>query len=515
MSALSPAQLRAVEAAYHALGPPRLRYCTLQPSARQEAFLLLSVLEALYGGAAGGGKTVALLMAALQHADVPGYHALLLRISLAEFHLPGGLIELSHDWLATSKAVWSGEQKQWRFPGPGRAGAGGATLGFGYLADLNDVGRYAGTSYSFLGFDELARFSEPQYRRMFRVLRQPSEAERGRFPAAPDGTTLADVPVRARATSNPGGPGHGWVKSRFVDPATRHQGAIFLPARLADNPFLDQDAYLHSLAQLPAAERERLLRGDWNIPDEGELFQRDWFEIIDPAQVPEQTRAVRFWDLASTEPSSAAPDPDYSVGLRLDLDERTGSFYIRHIVRVRKAPGAVERIVADTAHADGRAVSIAIEQEPGGAGAALIDRYQRHVLRGYSARGRRATGPKTVRANPVAAAAENGLIKLVRGPHLHDFLDELCAFPHAPHDDCVDALAGAHAETTRGGITIISLSVPQGRIPSVGEQLAPQPWRTARHAHSLAYLQNQHDHEAAELAARIGVPLYDPGAWQL
>lgn len=138
---------------------------------------------------------------------------------------------------------------------PDRAGGGGATLGFGYLADLNDVARYAGTSYSFLGLDELARFSEPQYRRMFRVLRQPSQSERSRLAAARDGTTLADVPVRVRSTSTPGGPGHGWVKSRFVDPATRHQGTIFLPARLADNPFLDRDAYLRSLAQLPASER--------------------------------------------------------------------------------------------------------------------------------------------------------------------------------------------------------------------------------------------------------------------
>ena len=113
------------------------------------------------------------------------------------------VIELSHDWLAGSKAVWSNELKEWRFQGPGRAGTGGATLSFGYLSDLGDVARYAGTSYGFLGFDELVRFKEPEYPRLFRVLRQPDPQSTVGFAAAKDGTTLADVPVRARATSRP------------------------------------------------------------------------------------------------------------------------------------------------------------------------------------------------------------------------------------------------------------------------------------------------------------------------
>jgi hypothetical protein len=83
-------------------------------------------------------------------------------------------------------------------------------LTFGYLAASEDVGRYAGTSYSFLGFDDLTRFEDAHYKRMFRVLRT-----RGA--------------VRPRAANNPGGPGHGWVKSRFVDPATRHGQVVFLP----------------------------------------------------------------------------------------------------------------------------------------------------------------------------------------------------------------------------------------------------------------------------------------------
>lgn len=146
-------------------------------------------------------------------------------------------MELAHEWLGETKARWSGDTKTWRFPGPGRNGAGGATLTFGYLADVSDVPRYAGSSYSFLGFDELTRFDEAHYRRMFRVLRQATD-ERGGLPG-PDGATLSVVPPRVRATSNPGGSGHAWVKERFVNPESRHPGAVYLPSRVTDeDPFV-------------------------------------------------------------------------------------------------------------------------------------------------------------------------------------------------------------------------------------------------------------------------------------
>jgi predicted phage terminase large subunit-like protein len=420
-------------------------------------------------------------MSALSHVDVPAYHALIMRPTLGEFELPGGLIELSHDWPSGSGAEWSGETRTWRFPGPGRSAAGGATLRFGYLDGIADVARFSGSSFSYLGYDELIRFSELEYRRMLRLLRQPDPG--AGLPASPDGLTLADVPVRVRATSNPGGPHHGWVRSYFVDPTTRRDGVVFLPSRLADNPHLDQETYTATLSLLPPVERQRLLEGDWEIPDEGELFRRDWFQLVE--RMPSTTRAVRFWDLAASAPSSAVPDPDYTVGLRLVLDRATGTFYISDIVRVRRAPGAVETLVAATAARDGETVSVVIEQEPGSAGVAVIDRYRRHVLRGYPVCAYRPTGPKDVRARNVAAAAENGLIKLVHGQNASDFLDEVCAFPHAPHDDCVDALAGAHqAISHRTGVMTVH--------------------RTKRRI----------DHHAPrndfELAARIGVPLYNP-----
>jgi predicted phage terminase large subunit-like protein len=464
MTGFTKEERAAINDLYGLVGPPRLRCCPLTPTATQEAFLLLDALEVFYGGAAGGGKTAALLMSALQYVDVPGYHALVLRISLQELQLPGNLIELSQEWLLGSKAIWNGELRQWRFPGPGRAGSGGATLTFGYLADDADLYRYAGSSFSMIAFDELTRFPESHYRRMRRVLRQPTGLNAGA--AAPDGTRLADVPIRIRAASNPGGQHHEWVKTRFVDPTTRAESVIFLPSRLADNPHIDHDDYVATLDELPPAERHRLLYGDWEIPDDGELFQRDWFTLIEPHQLPEKTTKIRYWDLAASEPNPANPDPDYTVGLLLTLDPKSGVFYVADLVRVRQSAGAVEQLVVATAERDGRETAIVIEQDAGGAGKALTNHYIRDLLRGYTVRADRVTGTKFVRAQPVAAAASNGLIRIVRSQHTQAFLDELSSFPHGRHDDAVDALAGAHQHLSRRPQSRMRAYVPRGRIPT-------------------------------------------------
>jgi predicted phage terminase large subunit-like protein len=206
---------------------------------------------------------------------------------------------------------------------------------------------------------------------------------------------------------------------------------------------------------------------------------------------------VRYWDLAATEPSASNRDPDWTVGLRLDWHRESGDYFVTDLVRERRGPGAIEDLVRATAERDGHDVAVRIEQEGGAAGVHAADRYVRHVLAGFSAKALRVTGTKLTRATPVAAAAENGVVKIVRGRHTHAFLDELTAFPHGAHDDCVDALAGAYSAIPRfSGAAIFA--VPSGL--RVAHPLdAQRSWAERRYARDL---------DGERLAARLGVQLH-------
>ena len=125
-------------------------YIPHAPTKQQSWFLALSEQEILYGGSAGGGKTDALLMAALQYVHVPNYSAIIFRRSYTDLELPDALIPRSKDWL-TGKAKWRGDKYEWQFPN-------GATLTFGYMSSENDKYRYQGAQFMFIGFDELTHF---------------------------------------------------------------------------------------------------------------------------------------------------------------------------------------------------------------------------------------------------------------------------------------------------------------------------------------------------------------------
>ena len=405
---------------------PRLTaYFPHYPTPKQAAFLLLPHREAFYGGAAGGGKSDALLMAALQYVDVPGYAALIVRRKFTELSKPEALMDRAHEWLGSSDAHWSQETKTWRFPS-------GATLTFGHMEYENDKYDYQSSAFQSIGFDELTEFSLTQYLYLFSRLRRLEG-----FP----------VPLRMRAASNPGGLGHEWVKQRFIVEG-REKRRPFIPAKLGDNPFLDQASYIESLSQLDPVTRAQLLNGDWSARQGGSKFRREWFEIVDAAPA-ELSNCVRYWDLASTE-AKAGKDPDWTAGVKLARTIQ-GFYYVLNVQRDRARPGAIEFLIRQTAELDGNAVSIYIEEEPGASGKALIDHYQRTVLSGFAARGIRTTGSKEIRANPVSSQAEAGNIKLVRGTWINDFLEEIEAFPNGSHDDMVDALCGAFERLQRDG----------------------------------------------------------------
>lgn len=406
--AMTPAQRQALF--------PRIPYSPHAPTPQQAAFLALTTREGFYGGAAGGGKSDALLMAALQYVEVPGYTALLLRKNYADLALPGALMDRLGDWLRPHSDVKERDGgKRWEFPS-------GAVIQFGHMDKPRDRYRYQGAELQFVGWDEVTQFTEVEYRYLLSRLRRLKGVA---------------IPLRSRSAANPDGVGLEWVKQRFVVEG-RTRGRPFIPARLEDNPYLDREDYLQSLNELDPVTRRRLLMGDWEARDAGRYFSRAWFEVVDEG--PPRARRARYWDLAATEPKPGR-DPDWTTGLL--LAEYDGAFWVEDVVRVRERPGECERLIRATAIRDGYEVPVWFEEEPGASGRHLIDHYRRRILQGWNVRSVRHSGSKEVRAQPVASRAEAGLIRLVRGAWIGPFLDELDGFPGTAHDDQVDALSGA------------------------------------------------------------------------
>jgi predicted phage terminase large subunit-like protein len=178
------------------------------------------------------------------------------------------------------------------------------------------------------------------------------------------------------------------------------------------------------------------------------MFKRHWFPIIDivPAH---GIRWVRAWDLAATEQKTkdTTTGPAYTAGVLLGRDYQ-GMFYVKHAVRIREGGLGVYNCIRNTAEQDGSHVEIDMPQDPGQAGktqaAAMVS-----MLAGFKAFASPETGSKETRAEPLAAQAEAGNIKIVRGPWNEEFLSELETFPASKYKDQVDALSRAFARHIR------------------------------------------------------------------
>lgn len=392
------------------------RYCPQTPHPRQAHFLSLSdIPEVLYGGAAGGAKSSALLMAALQYSEVPGYAAIIFRRTFTDLSLPGGLMDRAREWLTGTDARWSNEGHTWYFPS-------GASLTFGYMDSENAHFRYQGAEFQCICFDELTQFPEIQYKYLMSRLRR---------------VKTMDVPLRMRAASNPGGVGHAWVKQRFFTEALKN-GCVFVASKLRDNPSITYDEYASTLSHLPPVIRAQLLEGNWDVTDGGKVISRAWFtEYLDSK--PWTPVRVRAWDLA------ASADKDEGCRTSGVLMSRTpdGKFNVEHVVKGHWRPGERDEIVKQTAEVDGTEVEILIEEEPGSGGIAQNE-HLLYALAKYPVKSLRVTGDKVVRAGPFASAAHNGLIRLVRGEWLSEYLDELDIFPDGQFLDQVDATTLAY-----------------------------------------------------------------------
>lgn len=219
------------------------KYIPHKPFLNQLHFLANTSEELLYGGQAGGGKSDALLMAALQYVEKEDYHALLLRRTYKDLALPNAIMNRCHNWLRpfveTDEVRWDRDTKTYTFPSE-------STVSFSYLAHNNDLDQYQGSEFQFVGFDELTQFTENQYTYLHSRLRKI------------EGST---IPIRMRAGTNPSGRGHEWVKKRFIIP---NSPAPFIASAYTDNIYLDREQYGRQLDKLDELTRLQLKYGDWD-----------------------------------------------------------------------------------------------------------------------------------------------------------------------------------------------------------------------------------------------------------
>jgi predicted phage terminase large subunit-like protein len=401
----------------------------------QTKFLACPAAEACFGGAAGGGKSAASIALPLRWVENPRFRCLFLR---REARYLRDAIDKSEALYPHLGARRNATTNTWTFPS-------GAQVWLNHCEHESDVANYDSLEFALVIFEELTHFTERQYLGIKARIRG----------------TDATLPYWVRATTNPGGEGHEWVFRRFapwLDPACPIRavpGALlhflgdelalagtpdalsrtFIPARLADNRHVTP-GYRAQLLQLDPVRRAQLLDGDWLArPAAGAYFKRHWFDVV--ASAPVEADRCRYWDRA------ASPTGDWTAGVRM-ARARDGRCYIEHVTRLRGRPAEVGAAIRAALEDDGPDVAVVLEQDPGQAGVAEIDRYVID-LAGANVRAVRPTGSKITRAQPLSAQAEHGNIRLVRGPWLDAFVRELESFPEGEHDDQVDAASGAFA----------------------------------------------------------------------
>jgi phage terminase large subunit-like protein len=394
-----------------------------RPTPKQAAFLLLPHRDCLFGGSAGGGKSDALLMAALQYVDIPEYAALLLRRTYADLALPGALMDRAAEWLMPTAAKWSEQEKTWTFPS-------GATVTFGYLEIDKHKYRYQSSEFQMIGFDELTQFQELMFRYLFSRLRRLKGSS---------------VPIRMRSASNPGGEGHEWVYERYVVP-NKKPDRIFIPAGLVDNPYIDQKEYIESLSELDDITRQQLLEGLWITDPQGKPFKREWwrgqnrFHLDDKATQSRVIARYLSFDTALTDKDDSAYTacvvgellPDYRL-------------LIRWVWRDKLIfPDLIDFITQTSTrfNQDGKLKAVLIEDKASG-----ISAYQTLTQSTKSWLAQMIVpftpiGDKTQRAQQAAVWCKRGCVQL---PHpddstewLYEFESELFSFPASTFKDQVD-----------------------------------------------------------------------------
>lgn len=456
----------------------------LRPSSRkQEMFINSSSTITVFGGAAGSGKSYMGLMDLLKWVHMPKFRGVVFRRTTPQLKGVGGMWDtaLSMYGDITDKLNISSKDSKITFPSK-------AQIMMRHMEHVKDKYNIQGWQISEALVDEATQFEEEQIMYIISRLRTDAAMKSHlKMTCNPDYDSFLRVwlekagyldkegfPIEDRCGKEvycgqiSGAMEFTQTLAEWKElyPSTTPMTFTFINATCKDNPVLleMEPDYLSKLENLPRVERDRLLHGNWYSREEAAgYWKRQWCgEPISLYQVPRGCRTARSWDLAATLPSEVYPDPDFTVGLKGCVDSE-GTLYILDLKRFRDRPAGVIDKILDSGQQDGEEVTITIPRDPGAAGKAAADNVSSKCFeKGLVCRQKPTKTGKDKRFEPVAALAENGMVKIVKADWNNAFHDELEAFGSGRgHDDIVDAISDlAHELCQRRAIP--SFSIPSG-----------------------------------------------------
>ena len=432
---------------------------------RQYEFLATSADVAFYGGAAGGGKSFALLLEPLRHIQaIKGFGAVIFRRESPQITNEGGLWDEAENlYLPFGAKDRQSPKLQWAFPPYSNA------VTFSHMQHEKDRHAWQGSQVPLICFDELTHFTRSQFFYMLSRNRSTCGVEpyiRATYNPVPEDDEIGGWihefvgwyldengeypdPEKAgviRWFINMGDTLH-WFDSQedalAEFPDIPPKSFTFIPASVFDNKILleTNPQYLANLHALNEIDRERLLHANHKIKaSAGKVFSREWFPIVDSLPLP-VVDSVRFWDFAATEKKRKKGAATASVKMGKMSD---GRYIILDVTEDFIGPSEVDNFAAAVARQDGRAVKQRWEEEGGSSGKRTTSSLA-VLMSGLDCWGVRPTGDKLDRSRPLSAQARAGNVLLLRASWNERFLSHMHNVPDGRFD-IHDSAAGSFNE---------------------------------------------------------------------
>ncbi len=430
----------------------------------QEKFLASKADIAIYGGAAGGGKTYALLLEPLRYINVDGYNATIFRKNATQISIDGGLLDESMQiyGFLRNTVYKASPNPHWIFNNKAR-------VSFMHIDGDKDLPKWQGSQICFLGFDELCHFSETQFFYMLsrnrstcgikpyvRATCNPDvDSWVAKFIAwwinqetgypIPERSGIQRYFCRDNAEVRWGDSPSELAEKYNVEPSFC-KSVTFIASSIYDNKILleHDKGYLANLNGLNLVERERLLKGNWKIrPSAGSYFKRSKIGQILSAIPTDVIKWVRAWDLAATESIEGACTAGVLMGKRKD-----GRIFIADVINVRENSADIRNLIKNTAVSDNYLygnVTIRLPQDPGQAGKYQIQSFVR-MLSGFHVITAIESGSKITRAEPFSSQWLAGNVDVLAADWNDEYFRQLENFPVTKLKDMVDASANAYLE---------------------------------------------------------------------